>query len=719
MSGGFRLRTSFEPKGDQPQAIDQLTAGLEGDEKHQVLLGITGSGKTFTVANVIQRSGRPTLILAPNKTLAAQLYGEMRELFPENAVEYFVSYYDYYQPEAYIPSTDTFIDKDAIINDQIDRMRHSATVALLSRRDVIIVASVSCIYGIGSAESYSGLLIKLTVGEEMRRDTLLRQLVDIQYERNDVDFHRGTFRVRGDVVEIFPTYEQETAIRVEFFGDVVESIKEVDPLRGKVKGTIKNYAIFPGSHYVTPQTQMRKAIESIREELRERLDFFDKEGRFLEKQRLEQRTLYDLEMMEQMGFCSGIENYSRHLSGRKAGEAPPTLIDYFPPDFLMVIDESHQTVPQLQAMYRGDRARKETLVEYGFRLPSALDNRPLKFDEWEAHVRHAIYVSATPGEYELGQASGVVVEQLIRPTGLTDPEVEVRPVSGQVDDLLGEIRDRTKKNERVLVTTLTKRMAEDLTDYYRELGVRVRYLHSDIDTLERIDILRDLRLGEFDVLVGINLLREGLDLPEVSLVAIFDADKEGFLRSPRSLIQTIGRAARNVNGRVIMYADSVTPAMRNAMDETNRRRAVQAEYNTVHGIVPQTVVRAIMNVNPASGTIDYLNVPKLPKGERPALSALAGQADAANEIQERIAAMRLEMFTAAENLEFEKAARLRDELKKLQAMAGDGAAANANGSPSAFDPYASSGKRKTGTVTKRGTAKAGGTQRNGRRFKAR
>ena len=715
MSGEFRLRSSFEPKGDQPQAIDQLEAGLKGGEKHQVLLGITGSGKTFSIANVIQRSGRPTLILAPNKTLAAQLYGEMRELFPENAVEYFVSYYDYYQPEAYIPSTDTFIDKDAIINDQIDRMRHSATVALLSRRDVIIVASVSCIYGIGSAESYSGLLIKLTVGEEMRRDTLLRQLVDIQYERNDVDFHRGTFRVRGDVVEIFPTYEQETAIRVEFFGDVVESMKEVDPLRGKVKGTLKTYAIFPGSHYVTPQVQMRKAIESIREELRGRLDFFDKEGRFLEKQRLEQRTLYDLEMMEQMGFCSGIENYSRHLSGRKPGEAPPTLIDYFPPDFLMVIDESHQTVPQLQAMYRGDRARKETLVEYGFRLPSALDNRPLKFDEWEQHVKHAIYVSATPGEYELEKASGVVVEQLIRPTGLTDPEVEVRPVSGQVDDLLGEIRDRTKKNERVLVTTLTKRMAEDLTDYYRELGVRVRYLHSDIDTLERIDILRDLRLGEFDVLVGINLLREGLDLPEVSLVSIFDADKEGFLRSPRSLIQTIGRAARNVNGRVIMYADSVTPAMRNAMDETNRRRAAQAEYNVKHGIVPQTVVRAIMNVNPASGTIDYLNVPKLPKGERAAAAAAGG-----SDIQERIAAMRLEMFTAAENLEFEKAARLRDELKKLQAMAGDGdgAAANANGNGAAFDPYAGSGKRKSRPVGKSGTAKAG-MQRNGRRLKTR
>jgi excinuclease ABC subunit B len=710
MPNEFRLRTSFEPKGDQPQAIDQLTNALRHGEKQQVLLGITGSGKTFTIANVIQRSGKPTLILAPNKTLAAQLYGEMRELFPENACEYFVSYYDYYQPEAYIPSTDTFIDKDAIINDQIDRMRHSATVALLSRRDVIIVASVSCIYGIGSAESYHGLVIQLATGEEMRRDTLLRRLVDIQYERNDVDFHRGTFRVRGDVVEIFPTYEQETAIRIEFFGDDIESIKEVDPLRGRVKGTLERYAIYPGSHYVTPQAQLRRAIESIREELRERLDFFDKEGRFLEKQRLEQRTLYDLEMMEQMGFCSGIENYSRHLSGRKQGEPPPTLIDYFPNDFLIVIDESHQTVPQLQAMYRGDRARKETLVDYGFRLPSALDNRPLKFEEFEDHVRQVIYVSATPGEYEVEKSQGVVVEQLIRPTGLTDPEVEVRSVSGQVDDLLGEIKDRVKKNERVLVTTLTKRMAEDLTDYYRELGVRVRYLHSDIDTLERIDILRDLRLGEFDVLVGINLLREGLDLPEVSLVAIFDADKEGFLRSPRSLIQTTGRASRNLNGRVIMYADTVTAAMKTAIGETNRRRAVQRAYNEQHGIIPQTVVRAIMNINPASGTIDYFNVPKLAKGERPQ-TAVAGAPD----IQERIAAMRLEMFAAAEELQFEKAARMRDELKKLEALAGreSGAAGGA-----ALDPYAT-GTKKAG-LRGRGTAKAaGGGARNGRRYKAR
>jgi excinuclease ABC subunit B len=711
MPAEFRLRSSFEPKGDQPVAIEQLMKGLAANEKHQVLLGITGSGKTFTIANVIQRSGKPTLILAPNKTLAAQLYGEMRELFPENAVEYFVSYYDYYQPEAYIPSTDTFIDKDAIINDQIDRMRHSATVALLSRRDVIIVASVSCIYGIGSAESYHGLVIQLAVGEELRRDTLLRRLVDIQYERNDIDFHRGTFRVRGDVVEIFPTYEQETAIRVEFFGDDIESIKEVDPLRGRVKGALERYAIYPGSHYVTPQAQMRRAVESIREELRERLDYLDKEVRFLEKQRLEQRTLYDLEMMEQMGFCQGIENYSRHLSGRKAGEPPPTLIDYFPQDFLMVIDESHQTMPQLQAMYRGDRARKETLVEYGFRLPSALDNRPLKFEEFEDHVRQIIYVSATPGEYEIGKAQGVVVEQLIRPTGLTDPEVEVRPVSGQVDDLLGEIKDRVKKNERVLVTTLTKRMAEDLTDYYRELGVRVRYLHSDIDTLERIDILRDLRLGEFDVLVGINLLREGLDLPEVSLVAIFDADKEGFLRSARSLIQTIGRAARNLNGRVIMYGETVTNAMRNAIEETNRRRAVQRLYNEKHGIVPQTVVRAIMNINPASGTIDYFNVPKLAKGDR---ALASGQTP---DIHERIAAMRLEMFAAAEELQFEKAARMRDELKKLEAMAG---AAGGEVAPegAAFDPYAVGTKR--AGVRGSGTAKASaGAARNGRRYKTR
>jgi excinuclease ABC subunit B len=688
LSHRFELTSEFTPKGDQPQAIEALSEGLARGDKHQVLLGITGSGKTFTIANVIEKTQKPTLILAPNKTLAAQLYGEMRDLFGKNAVQYFVSYYDYYQPEAYVPSTDTYIDKDAIINDAIDRMRHAATHALLSRRDVIIVASVSCIYGMGTAESYHGLLIDLKVGEELPRDNLLRMLVDIQYERNDIDFHRGTFRVRGDVVEVFPAYESETAIRIEYFGDTIESIKEVDPLRGKLKGTLDRYAIYPGSHYVTPQDQMRRAIESIREELRERLDFFDKQGRFLEKQRLEQRTMYDLEMMEQMGFCQGIENYSRHLSGRKAGEPPPTLLDYFPREFLCVVDESHQTIPQLQAMFRGDRARKETLVEYGFRLPSALDNRPLKFEEWEQRIHQAIYVSATPGDYELEKSGGVVVEQVIRPTGLMDPVVEVRPVSGQVDDLLAEIRERAKKNERVLVTTLTKRMAEDLTDYYRELGVRVRYLHSDIDTLERIDILRDLRLGEFDVLVGINLLREGLDLPEVSLVAIFDADKEGFLRSPRSLIQTIGRAARNVNGRVIMYADAITPAMKSAIDETARRRKIQEDYNAEHGIVPQTVVRAVLSVNPASGTADYYAVPKTTNGTK-----VRGVASMEEDRFERIQALRQEMFAAAENLEFEKAARLRDELKRLE-----GAGEPHEGGAPWAEPYAN--PRRTTTKLK-------------------
>jgi excinuclease ABC subunit B len=685
----FKLTTPFSPKGDQPQAIAELEQGLARGDRDQVLLGITGSGKTFTVANVIERTQRPTLILAPNKTLAAQLYGEMSELFGGNAVEYFVSYYDYYQPEAYIPSSDTYIDKDAIINDAIDRMRHSATHALLSRRDVIIVASVSCIYGIGSAESYYGLLIDLKVGEEFPRDRLLRMLVDVQYERNDVDFHRGTFRVRGDVVEVFPAYEQETAIRIEFFGDTIEAIKEVDPLRGRVKGTVERVAIYPSSHYVTPQEQMRRAIGTIREELRDRLGFFDKEGRFLEKQRLEQRTLYDLEMMEQMGFCNGIENYSRHLSGRKAGDPPPTLLDYFPKDFLCIVDESHQTIPQLSAMYRGDRARKETLVEYGFRLPSALDNRPLKFEEWQERALRCIYVSATPGDYELEKTKGVFVEQVIRPTGLMDPVVEVRPVSGQVDDLLKEIRDRAKKNERVLVTTLTKRMAEDLTDYYRELSVRVRYLHSDIDTLERIDILRDLRLGEFDVLVGINLLREGLDLPEVSLVSIFDADKEGFLRSARSLIQTIGRAARNVNGRVIMYADHVTTAMAHALDVTARRRVLQEKYNTEHGIIPTTIVRSILNVNPASGATDYYDIPRSRSGDKRAPSA-------EEDLAERVTELRAQMFAAAENLEFEKAARMRDELRGLEGKTT--ASAPEPEAAAGYNPYAS--KRKTGTRLK-------------------
>jgi excinuclease ABC subunit B len=668
MTSPFKLRSDFTPKGDQPTAIRELVEGLERGDRCQTLLGITGSGKTFTVANVIQKMGRPTLIMAPNKTLAAQLYGEMRDLFPENAVAFFVSYYDYYQPEAYIPTTDTFIEKDAIINDQIDRMRHAATQALLSRPDVIIVASVSCIYGIGSAETYEGLLIELVKGEEMRRDNLLRRLVDIQYERNDVDFHRGTFRVRGDVVEIFPAYEESLAIRVEFFGDEIDAISEVDPLRGRVLGSLDKYAVFPGSHYVTPRQQLQRAIQGIRDELRERLEYFDREGRFLEKQRIEQRTLYDLEMLEQMGFVQGIENYSRHLSNRAPGDPPPTLIDYFPEDFLLVIDESHQTVPQIGAMYRGDRSRKETLVEYGFRLPSALDNRPLKFEEFQKHMRRTIFVSATPGDYEIECSQGVVVEQLIRPTGLIDPEIFVRPVTGQVDDLLGEIRKRVERNERVLVTTLTKRMAEDLTEYYAELSVRVRYLHSDVETLERIELLRELRAGEYDVLVGINLLREGLDLPEVSLVAILDADKEGFLRSPRSLIQTIGRAARNSNGQVFMYADRITDAMKYAMEETGRRRKVQMAYNEKHGITPETIKRAILDINPASGQTDYYAVPR--KGADGAKGAAKKAEPSASELFDRIEAVRQQMFIAAENLQFETAARLRDELRRLQSEAG-------------------------------------------------
>ncbi len=657
MSRPLELLSELSPKGDQPAAIAELVAGLQRGDDHQVLLGITGSGKTFSIANVIAEVNRPTLIIAPNKTLAAQLYSEMRELFPQNAVEYFVSYYDYYQPEAYIPSSDTYIEKDAIINDKVDRMRHSATRSLLARNDVIIVSSVSCIYGIGSSEWYQEMLINLEVGQEFRRDRLLRRLVDIQYQRNDIDFHRGTFRVRGDVVEIFPAHSENLAVRVEYWGDEIERIVEIDPTRGQVFEELDHYGIYPGSHYVTPDAHRRRAIKSIREELLEWLPKLDAEGKALERQRLEQRTLYDLEMLEQMGFCHGIENYSRHLSGRKEGEPPPTLLDYFPNNFMVVLDESHITVPQIGAMYKGDRSRKETLVEHGFRLPSALDNRPLQFPEWEERVSQVIHVSATPGKWEVEKTDGVIVEQVIRPTGLLDPVIVVRPTKHQVDDLLGEIRTRVERSERVLVTTLTKRMSEDLTEYYQELGVAVRYLHSDIDTLERVEILRDLRRGEFDVLVGINLLREGLDLPEVSLVGILDADKEGFLRSPRSLIQTIGRAARNSEGQVIMYADRITNAMRQAIDETERRRQRQAEYNEEHGITPETVKKAVLEMDPSTGSADYVVIPILRPGEESSSAT----------VPQRIEELRSEMLLAAEELEFERAAELRNQIETLRA----------------------------------------------------
>jgi excinuclease ABC subunit B len=652
----FKLTTSYVPQGDQPQAIETLAQNLLHGERDQILLGITGSGKTFTMACVIERIQRPTLVIVHNKTLAAQLYGEFRDLFPQNAVHYFVSYYDYYQPEAYVPASDTYIEKDAIINDDIDRMRHAATTALLTRRDVIIVASVSCIFGIGSAEAYLQMLVDLHAGQHLERNRLLRQLVDIQYQRNDLDFHRGTFRVRGDVVEIFPANEEDRAIRVEFFGDEVEALYDVDPLRGRVLGRRERVAIFPSSHYVTPAEERKRAISGVRDELQLRLTELRGEARLLEAQRLEQRTLFDLEMLEQMGYCTGIENYSRHLSGRRPGDPPPTLLDYFPRDFLLILDESHQTIPQLQAMYRGDRSRKETLVEFGFRLPSALDNRPLRFEEFEQRVNQVVYTSATPGDYEVDRTAGVVVEQIIRPTGLLDPEIEVRPISNQVDDLLEEIRRRAEAGDRVLVTTLTKRMAEDLTEYYQDVGVRVRYLHSDIDTLERVEIIRRLRQGEFDVLVGINLLREGLDLPEVSLVAILDADKEGFLRSDRSLIQTIGRAARNVRGKVLMYADRTTPAMAHAIGETRRRRALQEVYNREHQITPTTVQRAILELGHTVDA-DYHDLPL----ERPAPDVPPQEIAAVAE------ALRKEMLEAAAHLEFERAAELRDRLRELTA----------------------------------------------------
>ena len=660
--GGFRLVSQFQPAGDQPKAIKELLEGIRRGDDAQVLLGITGSGKTFTAANVIAEVGKPTLIIAHNKILAAQLYGEFKELFPNAAVHYFVSYYDYYQPEAYVPTTDTFIEKDSIVNEEIDRMRHAATFALLSRKDVIIVASVSCIYGIGARETYASMTCEIDVGTSIDRDDVLRRLVELQYERNDLDFHRGTFRVRGDTVEVFPAYEADTAVRIEWFGDQVESMSEIDPLRGGEKRKLDRTVIFAASHYATPDDTMRKAIQSIRVELKEQLELLSAQGKLLERQRLEQRTMYDLESIEQMGFCSGIENYSRHLTQRTVGEPPPTLMDYFGDDFLLIIDESHQTVPQIGAMYNGDRSRKETLVEFGFRLPSALDNRPLRFDEWRERAKRTIYVSATPAEWELNQAKGVVVEQIIRPTGLLDPEVEVRPVGHQVDDLLAEIRERTAVGERVLVTTLTKRMAEDLTEYYREIGVKVKYLHSDIDTLERIQIIRDLRRGEFDVLVGINLLREGLDIPEVSLVGILDADKEGFLRSERSLIQTIGRAARHVRGRVLMYADKRTESINLAVSLTNQRRAVQLAFNTAHGIIPKSASRSILDVQPAE--------PIQPKGRRAAQFAGVElkKLDSLDSVRAAIEKLRAEMKQAAADLEFERAASLRDKARELEQL---------------------------------------------------
>jgi len=658
--GRFALRADFEPQGDQPDAIVALTAAVRDGTSHQVLLGVTGSGKTFTMSHVVANVNKPTLVIAPNKTLAAQLYNEFRTFFPENAVRYFVSYYDYYQPEAYVPSTDTYIEKDASINDEIDKMRHAATKALLERNDVLVVASVSCIYGLGSPARYFDMLVLLERGAETERDAMLRKLVDMQYERNDFDFHRGTFRVRGDVVEIFPAYEETKAIRVELFGDTVEALCEIDPLRGKVMRQLERVAVYPASHYVATDEVMKRAVTSIRAELQGRLNELRDQRKLLEAQRLEQRTQYDLELLAEMGFCPGIENYSRHLDGRAPGDPPYTLLDYFPDDYLLVIDESHVTVPQIGGMYRGDRSRKETLVEFGFRLPSALDNRPLNFDEFMTRVHQAVYVSGTPGEWELRQARGRVVEQLIRPTGLTDPEIIVRPARHQVDDLLEEIRKRVAVSERVLVTTLTKKMAEDLTDYLRDVGIKVRYIHSDIETIERVDIIRDLRRGEFDVLVGINLLREGLDLPEVSLVAILDADKEGYLRSERSLIQTIGRAARNVHGTVLMYADAVTASMRRAIDETNRRRAVQEDYNQEHGITPQTIQKAIGEPLAAVCEADYLTVPLV--AETPDDQEALDPAVAAKTIAE----LRREMRDAAKQLEFERAAELRDRILALE-----------------------------------------------------
>jgi excinuclease ABC subunit B len=657
MAERFELETDFDLRGDQPRAIAQIVEALERGDKAQVLLGVTGSGKTFTMAQVLARVNRPALVMVHNKTLAAQLFQEFRRFFPTNAVEFFVSYYDYYQPEAYVVASSTYIEKEAIVNEEIDKLRLSATRSLFERRDVVIVASVSCIYGLGSPDAYYGLLLPLERGAEIDRDEVLRQLVEIQYERNDHDFTRGTFRVRGDIIEVYPSYD-DVGIRVSMFGNEIEELLAFDPLTGREVRRFDRLSIYPKSHFVAPRGRTKSAIDSIKAELAERVRDFETGGRPLEAQRLHQRTMFDLEMIKEIGYCHGIENYSRHLSGRQAGEPPPTLLDYLPADTLLIVDESHQTVPQVRGMYHGDRSRKEVLVEHGFRLPSALDNRPLSFEEWEARVGQIVYVSATPGPYELRQAGGVIVEQIIRPTGLVDPTLDVRPVAGQVDDLLAEIRATAARGERVLVTVLTKRMAEDLTQYYQELGVRVRYLHSDIETLERVQILRDLRLGAFDVLVGINLLREGLDLPEVSLVAILDADKEGFLRSAGALIQTVGRAARHVNGRAVLYADRVTDSMRQAIEETDRRRRVQSAYNTEHGITPASIVKNIDDVLGSIYERDYVTVPVV-KDERDAFKSQA-------ELEAFLSGLDKEMREAAANLEFERAAGLRDRIRRLR-----------------------------------------------------
>lgn len=656
--GQFDLQSAYEPNGDQPQAIAELVAGVNAGKRHQTLLGATGTGKTFTISNVIQQVNKPTLIMAHNKTLAGQLYSEFKEFFPNNAVEYFVSYYDYFQPEAYVPQTDTYIEKDSSINDEIDKLRHSATSALFEREDVIIIASVSCIYGLGSPEEYRELVVSIRTGMEIERNQLLRKLVDVQYERNDVNFIRGTFRVRGDVVEIFPASRDEHCIRIEFFGDEIDRIREVNALTGEILAERDHVAIFPASHFVTREEKMLKAIENIEKELEERLAFLRAEDKLLEAQRLEQRTRYDLEMMREMGFCSGIENYSRHLTLREAGATPYTLLDYFPDDFLLVVDESHVTLPQVRGMYNGDQARKNVLVEHGFRLPSALDNRPLRFEEYERRIHQAIYVSATPGPYEL-EHTPEMVEQIIRPTGLLDPLIEVRPIEGQIDDLIDEIQDRITRNERVLVTTLTKKMSEDLSAYLKEMGLKVEYLHSEIKTLERIEIIRELRKGTYDVLIGINLLREGLDIPEVSLVAILDADKEGFLRSERSLIQTIGRAARNANGYVIMYADKITDSMKKAMDETKRRRTMQIAYNEEHGITPKTIVKKIPDIIRATQVAEEEEtyVSKVIKGKKLTKA----------EKEKLLASLEMEMKEAAKALDFERAAELRDTIFELKA----------------------------------------------------